>query len=107
MILFTVDKGTNGHVMGRCGLGIRPFTVRKDLVFDREELVLDPVVVNSKSSLFSLQLDLWYEQVTQILNISNDQVNAAISFAKQGNSVFLRDGYLLIIPFVNAPVMES
>jgi hypothetical protein len=107
MVLFTVAKGTKGMVMRKCGLTIKPWVTRHELVFDREELLLDPVTFQNKNSLFNTQIDLWHEMTTQMREVSGDQVKTAIIYAEKGYSVFIRDGILLIIPFVNAPVMES
>jgi hypothetical protein len=42
MKLFTIAKGTPGYLMDRTGF-YKPFNVRKDLTFELENVVVDPL----------------------------------------------------------------
>lgn len=80
MKTFKVRKGTIGTVYPPGKLKrLDGFAVTKDLIFDREEMIFDPVALQN--------------------NQLNGVSNWCRMMAKKGNAGFRRDKHLLVVPY--------
>jgi len=79
--MFKIKKGTAAHVVKKglpwMGSGVKKFTTRKELIFEKEEVVVDPV---------------------GNLGCNRRHGNTiGGAYALSGYFTFLRDGYYLIV----------
>jgi hypothetical protein len=98
MKLFEVKAGTSGYLVGSDG-NRRPWKVRKDLCFDREEMLMD-VVVEHNADLYA-----WCKDMEQ-KGYSNLVINDVLNFRRGlGYDTFERDGPLLMVPDTSVRVL--
>ncbi len=86
MKLFKVKADTRARLMN--GAGYRPYTTRKETLFEREEVVLDPVIFHNRR-------DEWARDWPQL-----DALDQCLfeQHVVEGDMIFCRDGHFLAVP---------
>jgi hypothetical protein len=103
MKLFKVPAGTKGYLLvdGNVMPELRPWTVRKDLIFQREDLEADPITLANGEGNYPKTIG--YDLVRKGYSLFNPPQDCAKGW--HGTGQWRKPKYVLVVPFRDVEVM--